>query len=53
MSDVSERQSELAEIARAVIDANLYDPGGSVGMETIEVIRTDAATHIRLRVAGS
>jgi dihydrofolate reductase len=28
------------------------DPGGAIGMETIEVIRTDAATHLRLRVAG-
>jgi dihydrofolate reductase len=28
------------------------DPGGSIGMETIEVIRTHAATHLLLRVAG-
>jgi riboflavin biosynthesis pyrimidine reductase len=28
------------------------DPRGSIGMETIEVIHTDAATHIRLRVIG-
>jgi riboflavin biosynthesis pyrimidine reductase len=28
------------------------DPGGSIGMETIEVIGTDAATHLRLRVVG-
>lgn len=28
------------------------DPGGSIGMETIEVIRTDAATHLLLRVVG-
>jgi dihydrofolate reductase len=28
------------------------DPGGSIGMETTEVIRTDAATHLRLRVLG-
>jgi dihydrofolate reductase len=29
------------------------DPRGSIAMETIEVIHTDAATHIRLRVVGS
>ena len=28
------------------------DPGGSIGMETLEVIHTHAATHIRLRVIG-
>jgi dihydrofolate reductase len=28
------------------------DPRGSIRMETIEVIHTDAATHIRLRVVG-
>jgi dihydrofolate reductase len=28
------------------------DPGGSIGMETIDVIRTDAATHLLLRVVG-
>jgi dihydrofolate reductase len=26
------------------------DPGGAISMETIEVIRTDTATHLRLRV---
>lgn len=26
------------------------DPAGPIGMETIEMLRTDAATHVRLRV---